>query len=333
MITIYFNQWFNTVLEHFEYLRKDFSEIRIIGSGKSDNSYMYKCDEFFVEPKFNNIEDRIKFYLDICKKEKVDFFFSYKWLEEINEYRKDFEEIGTTLVIPENHELLKILNNKVDSAEYFQGLNIEKFKVPETIPCNTFSEFISAFSSLKSKYKDVCVKYSEDVGGSSYHKIVDKKTWTSLYSDHARRITIDEIKEYFENKKDNKTLILMPYLNGEEISVDCVQTKDKFIGVSRRKLGNIQELKTSGFEIEIAEKISEELKLETPFNIQFRYLDGIPYFLEVNTRLSGGSFMCKHLGINFLSIYLKERLEMDNEVKFINNEIHLSKVDTAIVRK
>lgn len=335
MLTIYFNQWFSTVREHFDYLREDFPGIRIVGSGQPNRPYAGDLDKFYEEPKFENIEDRVKFYLDICQKENVDFFFSYRWLEEINEYRDDFEKLGTKLVIPENQELLKTLNNKVLSAEFFKNLNFPEFKVPETIPCDTFKEIQAAVDLLKQKYQDVCIKYSEDVGGLSYHKIIDKKELINLYTDFSRRITMDELEKMYQNDEEHPTIVVMPYLSGTEFGIDCIKTRDQFIGILReeKNIGKVDQLSSSGPYVEMAEKISEELNIDTPFNIQFRYLDDIPYILEVNTRIAGGSHKCKFMNANFLSIYLKEQLGMENKVELKKEPILVQKIEAHIVKE
>ena len=72
MIILYFNQWFNTIRKHFEYLREDFgNEIKIIGSGKPDNLYKDCCDEFYVEPKFEHMVDQLNWWVDLCKEKNV----------------------------------------------------------------------------------------------------------------------------------------------------------------------------------------------------------------------------------------------------------------------
>lgn len=49
--------------------------------------------------------------------------------------------------------------------------------------------------------------------------------------------------------------------------------------------------------------------LECPCNIQFKYLDDIPYFLEINTRMSGGIQMsCLASGVNIPNLAINKLL-------------------------
>lgn len=59
--------------------------------------------------------------------------------------------------------------------------------------------------------------------------------------------------------------------------------------------------------ISICRDFQNKVGLKCPYNIQFKYLDGIPYFLEVNTRMSGGIQMaCYASGVNIPQLALKK---------------------------
>ena len=55
--------------------------------------------------------------------------------------------------------------------------------------------------------------------------------------------------------------------------------------------------------------IMERVDLQCPCNIQFRLKDGVPYLLEINTRMSGGLQMtCEAENINIPNIALNKVL-------------------------
>ena len=55
--------------------------------------------------------------------------------------------------------------------------------------------------------------------------------------------------------------------------------------------------------------IYEQIPLANPCNIQFKYLEGIPYLLEINTRMSGGVQMaCAASGVNIPAIAVNKLL-------------------------
>ena len=100
----------------------------------------------------------------------------------------------------------------------------------------------------------------------------------------------------------------MPFLPDEEVSVDCLNTKDGLIALPRIKGNNKYELLRYDENIlKICRDFQEKVGLECPYNIQFKYLDGIPYFLEVNTRMSGGIQMACHAsGVNIPQLAVKK---------------------------
>ncbi len=61
--------------------------------------------------------------------------------------------------------------------------------------------------------------------------------------------------------------------------------------------------------LDLCRAFQEKAGLECPYNIQFKYLDGVPYFLEVNTRMSGGVHMaCCASGVNLPQAALRKLL-------------------------
>ena len=59
---------------------------------------------------------------------------------------------------------------------------------------------------------------------------------------------------------------------------------------------------SNGTGFAIAEKFAKDFKIEGPYNLQIRWHNGIPYLLEVNTRMSGGSHIADKVGVNFLAL-------------------------------
>lgn len=65
---------------------------------------------------------------------------------------------------------------------------------------------------------------------------------------------------------------------------------------------------------------------------QFKYLDGIPYFLEVNTRMSGGVQMaCMASGVNIPSIAVNKLLGIEKEWTVRKDAVYVTHVETPVV--
>ena len=72
--------------------------------------------------------------------------------------------------------------------------------------------------------------------------------------------------------------------------------------------------------------------MECPCNIQFKYLDGVPYFLEVNTRMSGGVQMaCLASGVNIPDLAVNKLLGIDKDWEVCMEEKYVSHVELPVV--
>lgn len=82
----------------------------------------------------------------------------------------------------------------------------------------------------------------------------------------------------------------------------------------------------------LCEKVLEKTKLECPCNVQFKYLDKVPYFLEVNTRMSGGIHMtCLASGINIPNIAINKLLGVDKKWVSNREERIISQVELPVI--
>ena len=127
--------------------------------------------------------------------------------------------------------------------------------------------------------------------------------------------------------------MVMPYLSGDEISADCLQTADGPIILPRIK--NITRVERMCFSEEILEKTQEVLNavdLRCPCNVQFKMLDGKMYFLEVNTRMSGGiQYACASAGVNIPDIAVSQLLGIRKTWKICKEEKCVTYVETPLV--
>lgn len=110
------------------------------------------------------------------------------------------------------------------------------------------------------------------------------------------------------------SILLMPYLSGVEISVDCVATANGNLIIPRYKTSKrYSEIISSKRIISMCDKIVHELNTNNDMNmlmnIQFKMENDKPYLLEINPRMSGGlQLSCKAIGINLPHIALNELL-------------------------
>lgn len=124
------------------------------------------------------------------------------------------------------------------------------------------------------------------------------------------KLTWDMARTVVQGYDFSVPFMLMPYLKGQEISVDCLRTPGEEIIIPRFKTNHrYSEVR---FDEEIVEKcrtMMNLLQIDVPINIQFKG-DGEKYcLLEINPRMSGGlQLSCLATGINVPDIAVHQLL-------------------------
>ncbi len=325
MVRVWFNHWFSTSYRLIELMKQDKEEqIYVIGSNKQVNSIIQEvCDEWYEEPDIGG-EEYIEHCLRFCKEHQVDVFVPRRLMVLISENRARFEELGVKLML-DDFQTISFLNDKAATYDFFR--KCEGLHIPDYYIVNTAAQFQEAYEKLKAKYERVCLKFVKDEGGMSFRKIVDKvDSFKALRMYPGNDIAFDTLMSTLGSVEQFDDLMVMPYLPGNEISVDCLSTEDGLIAIPRIKGSARHEHVEYPREIlDMVWIIMEKIKLEYPCNIQFKIKDGVPYLLEINTRMSGGLQMgCLAAGVNIPNIALNKVLgkrvewSLDKEEKVVS---------------
>jgi hypothetical protein len=155
------------------------------------------------------------------------------------------------------------------------------------------------------------MKFVQDEGGMSFRVIDDSiSKFKSLLRYPSVEVSYATVIEALSEKETFKDIMVMPYLPGNEISVDCLQTIHGLIAIPRIKGPSRDELVEFDDSIlTMCKEVLEKVPLVYPCNIQFKYLDNIPYLLEVNTSMSGGLPMsCLATKVNIPNIAIHKML-------------------------
>lgn len=306
MKRVWMNHWFSTALNIIDLLRQDNPDIYIIGSNENVYSVIKNgCDEWYQEPVLKD-DEYVEYCLKFCKEHEVDFFLPRRGMLKISEQKHRFEELGVRVMM-DDYRIVSILNHKEKAYDYFEENSIGT--VPDYYIVKTVDEFRSAYERLLDKYKQVCFKFEKDEGGKSFRLIDNnRKGYAALFKKQNTRMTLDDVIDALSEREVFSPIMIMPFLPDEEISVDCLNTATGLIALPRIK-GNAkyEVLRFDKAIIDICRDFQNKAGLECPYNIQFKYLDGIPYFLEVNTRMSGGIQMsCYASGVNIPSLAFRK---------------------------
>lgn len=309
MVRVWFNHWFSTSYRLIELMKEDSSEeVYVIGSNQQvDSVIQLVCDEWYQEEALDG-EEYIDFCLEFCKKHDVNVFVPRRKMVDISKNIEKFHQIGVKVML-DDYEKISILNNKATAYEFFS--DCEKIKVPEYCIVNSVAAFKEAYEKLRDKYDKVCMKFVQDEGGLSFRKIVDNvDLFKRLRIYPGSEMAYSEICDILEQQGEFDDIMVMPYLPGEEISVDCLSTENGLIAVPRIK-GNARHeyVKYEAEIMDMTTTVMNKIRLEYPCNVQFKIRDGVAYLLEINTRMSGGLQMsCLAAGVNIPNIALNKLL-------------------------
>jgi carbamoylphosphate synthase large subunit len=314
-------------------MREAEKDVRMIGSNSNpDCVYKMVCDEWYTEPKLKNNYEYVNYCLEFCFDHKIDIFVPRHNLTSIIKYKKQFEEIGTKLLANTDLEGVAITDNKIDAYNYLKSKGINDI-VPEFYKCKNLMEFQTAFSELSQKGYKVCYKLAIDEGALTYH-VIEKSRNKSIYKSSSSHLSYEESLDIFRNYSFKFPLLVMPYMDEPEISVDCLNSKDGLILIPRYKLGGrISEVRFDNKIMMYCRDISEYFNFDMPYNIQYRFLNGKPMLLELNPRMSGGlQLSCRATNINIPAIALSKLLGKNfhwNHSDFYNRKV--AHIETPII--
>lgn len=340
---VWFNHWFSTAYRLIEEIKNGCEQnnipVEIIGSNRLDICvYKEVCDEFYIEPDINiSKENYAKWCLNFCREHKIDVFMPRREREEISKYMDDFNKLNVKIVTDKNTELLELLEDKFETAKFFEKHNI--CKTPKIIIVNNVDEFKNAYAVLKEEFPNdrICIKYNKDEGATSFRVIDDIiDDISSLKTGVGLKISYNQAISMLGSVDNFDDLIVMPYLKGPEISIDSLMTKNGFIGLTRQKVGSrCTKVEFNQKFYDISKKFAEISKLTMPYNLQLRYHNNEWYLLEVNTRMAGGTFKSCMTGINIPYIALCELLDIPFTIPEIKEvkEIIVNEIETPIIVK
>ena len=309
MIRVWFNHWFSTSYRLIELMKADANKkIYIIGSNMQKNSVIQKvCDEWHEEPTCEGAE-YISYCLDFCKSRQVDVFVPRRNMLSISQNIDKFNDIGVKVLL-DDYETVSLLEDKVKTYDFFKS--IDGINVPDYYKVASVEEFKEAYAKLSLGNEVVCAKFVRDEGGKSFRKIIkESKGLNKIKSYAGVGISYDDYLAVLEGVEDFGDIILMPYLEGNEISVDCINTKKGLIAIPREK-GNSRDERIFYDEdiLNMVGIITANIDIKYPFNVQFKYKGSKLYLLEINTRMSGGLQMsCLAADINIPGIALNKLL-------------------------
>lgn len=318
------NHWYRQMTQFISQIKRDNFKnlgepIHFIGSAESKSAvsadYVNACDSWMDIP-FITPEQ----YLREVQGTGCSIFFMYKHTEEIRLWLRlnpKFYHAGK-FFFPD--VINKNAGSKLHDAHARKGVKIvmttvamseelfdDKFASTIWVGRNTSipicpmlrlsnpQDLYEAYSGFGEGF---VLKYLTDVGGKSYRRVYSVYPSVSLQDNNTAVLSFADLLQVYSVSQ--KPLLAMPYLDGPEVSLDCLASGDKFLCIQRTKLSSdVQEIGCSSEYMEYAASFARATKIQGPFNLQFRQYLGHPVFLECNLRIAGGSYKDDWWGVSY----------------------------------
>lgn len=331
MIRIWLNHWFSTAYNIINLLRENDPEFQVIGSNENlESPIKTVCDEWYQEPILKG-EEYVDFCLHFCKEHSIDVFMPRREMISISKYKERFTSAGIKVMV-DDFSYVDLFNHKDQAYAAFRINGVGN--VPDFYMATNIEQFKTAYDKLIKKYKWVCFKFVRDEGGKSYRLIDNnRKGYLSLFKKQTTRMSLEAAIDALSDKETFSPVMVMPFLPDDEVSVDCLMTENGLIAIPRVKDSTrIEKIRYNEEILSTCHLFFEKFPLEQPCNIQFKYLDGVPYLLEVNTRMSGGVQMsCAASGVNIPNIAVNKLLGINRIWKNNMLEKNVTHVEIPIV--
>jgi len=314
---IWFNHWFSTAYHLIRLMGEGRrGEITFVGSNSNPKAvYRQVCDEWYPETELKDAE-YVDFCLDFCRAHAIDVFVPRRGLAAIAAAAARFEAMGVKLLLERDGALAALLEDKAATYRFFQP------RVPGIVPDYRLADSIEAFrtacDALDSASGRLCYKLTRDEGARSF-RVLDEsiESLKALYAKPGTKVTRRAAEAVLSDYDFAIPVLVMPYLSGADVSVDCLDTDSGRIQLPRFKVGRYSEVRRDERVMALCERIMDILKPEMPVNIQFKLEGDTPYLLEINPRMSGGlQLACLATGINLPALALRKLLGESMEWRY-----------------
>lgn len=333
-VRIWLNHWFSTAYHIINLIKIDESiNFDIIGSSANKDSVVrLVCDEWHIEPSYENDEQYVNFCLDFCLKNNIEVFLPKKGMFAIAKRIDEFRQINVQVLVEKNYKQLLLLNDKQAAYQDFKKNSVAY--IPPYAVLNTVEDFIAEYKKITSDYERACFKFVQDEGGQSF-KVIDNSMGEAagLYKSPGTKITYQDTLNIFRKSERLPAILLMPYLVEQEVSVDCLRTAQGNIMIPRYKTATrTEEIRYEDEIMILTKQILDYVKLDCPCNIQFKYHNNIPYLLEINTRMSGGiQLSCLATKINIPNIAVNKLLGIEKPWKNERTAQKVTHIETPVL--
>ena len=321
MANILINNCGSQAVEIIKLLKQDTSNCVVYLTYTDKEKYEDIADVVLEDYKDLGLTTYVEFLLNLCEKYAIDVFIPFNSMVSLIAYKDKIERTGVKVLACDNTSMFNVLNSKTQTYKLL-GPALSDY-IPLYVRTKTFVEFRNACQFIRDKGLTVCVKYAVDIAANSFRILnFDRRSLSELDvkgTTEAKRLAhmldynvlLDMLMTEYGVDEFDEDLMVMEYLEGKEVSCDCLKLDDRNIVVVRYKETSTTQRIIHDEEIEsVCNTILNATGYTGPCNIQFKYdRNGKLKLLEVNTRMSGGIMISSWAtGINLPLIAVKKLL-------------------------
>ncbi|MEV4557251.1 ATP-grasp domain-containing protein [Kitasatospora sp. NPDC049285] len=262
-----------------------------------DSPVLAAADLGILEPDGLSPDAYVEFALEFCARHDVDVFLPRLHQLAISLRRREFEALGTVLVCPPA-AAIALFTSKVDGYEAMDAVGLP---TPMWRPARDAAELLAAVEEIEATGAQACLKPASGAGGEGF-RVLTREPFSlrrlAGYVDAS--VQLDQVLAALDSATEPADLLVMPFLSGPEVSVDCLADPDGRVlaAIGRTKQGRRRGFTVDPAYLEPARRLVEEFGVGFLSNVQFRHDRGRPVVLDVNTRPSGGLHQVRLCGLN-----------------------------------
>ncbi len=280
----------------------DAADVRIYGTNVDrDAPALSACEVAEAEPRHVGDDAYAAFALDFCRRHAIDVLIPPRRLTALARHADAFAAAGTRLMCSPP-AAVDVLTSKSRTYEAARAAGVP---VPPWRLVRDASEFAAAVAELAAEGERVCFKPAGEFSAFGFRVLDDRPLrLRDLLAAPTPRVSLRAVLDALQRAADEgesvPELLVMPYLDGPEVSVDCLSAPGGRVvaALARAKQGRYRLLLDDPALTAVAERLVAHFGLAYLSNVQLRHHRGEPVLLEANPRPSAGLFQTAFTGLN-----------------------------------
>lgn len=264
------------------------------------------ADHFERQPP---IRQSAAWLLEQCIQHQVDLLFCGKHAHFIEAHREEFQKNNIQLITG----AIGAAQHAAVNDKYRFTQQCEAIGLPH-IPCAKVSnaaELTAAIQQYQALYPQICAKPVHGVYGAGFVQLQDDADYFKKFQISSICNTRQFIEAYGQLNPAIDYLI-MPYLDGQECSVDIACDAGKILAqVTRTKHKFFQVCDLAHPCHAICSALVAHFQCDGLINIQFKQDSNLNWrILEINPRPAGGFAYTQHTGVNLMAELIAHKLSL-----------------------